>query len=428
MSKPSARRGRVHKGLVVLLSSLAWLLVLEGGYRVWRAVRGEAYHADAAEARLERLLDELHGTPFVPEAARTDLAKKGMAIHPYQGYAIAWYTRSGLDTLHYFQSEEARRNVDLVLLGGSVAASFGNWAGQYLIPELARDPRFAGREIRLHNAACPGHKEPQHALTLQWLLSLGWKPDAVLLLDGFTELAVAAENAKAGVNPLYPSWVEMQMRLGTSLNEPEDLELIGRAVAAREEAEELCARLRRWPLAWSAIGGTWAERTLESAVRRARGRMIDVADHQAAKSKEIHSLTIGGPGFDADPDAVREQCIAAWREGSRSLQAICRARGIPFLHVLQPAACDPGAKPLTPEEQEAARNPPLWAEVVAKGYPRLREVGAELAQEGVSFLDASRVFEGHSERIYRDPCHFEAEGCAILGPVIAKALLAVWRP
>ncbi len=428
MSPPSPPHRRVPRILLLAAASVVWLLVIEGGYRLVRALRGESYHAAAAEARLDALIDQLHGTPFVPEAAKTDLAKSGMAIHPYQGFAIAWYTRSGQDEVRYFQSEEAGRNADVVLIGGSVAAEFGNWAGQSLIPELQKDPRLSGREIRLHNVACPGHKQPQHAMTLQWLLSLGWKPDAVVLLDGFNELAVSAENVKVGVNPLFPSWVEMQMRLGGSLNEPQDLELVGRAVAAREEAEDLRGRLRRWPLTSSALAGTWAVHTLEGAVGRARGRMLDVQEHQAAKKQEIHSLTIAGPGFDADPAAVLAQCVEAWREGSRSMQAICNARGIAFLHVLQPSPCDPGSKPLTPEEAEAARNPPLWAESIAKGYPRLRAVGAELATEGVHFLDATQVFAGHEEPIYRDTCHFGGEGCAILGPVIAKALLAVWKP
>jgi hypothetical protein len=426
---PPALRRRAHlcKLLLSAFATLVGLILAEGGTRIYRALRGEAYHAAAAEARLDALIDELHGAQFLPEAAKTDLAKSGMAIHPYQGYQIAWYTRSGQDTVRYFASPEAEANFDIVLIGGSVAAEFGNWSGQYLIPALAQDPRLAGRQIRLHNVACPGHKQPQHAMTLQWLLSLGWKPDAVLLLDGFNELAVSAENVKTGVNPLFPYWIEMQMRLGTAISDPEDMELVGRAIAAREEAEGLRARLQRLPLTASAIAGSWALRTLEGSVNRARGRMLAVQEHEAAKKGEVHSLTIAGPGFDSDPAAVLAQCVEAWREGSRSMQAICRARAIPFLHVLQPAACDPGSKALTAEEAAAAQNPPLWAEAIARGYPRLREVGAELSREGINFLDATRVFAGHAEPIYRDGCHFGDKGCAILGPVVAEAFLRAWK-
>jgi hypothetical protein len=109
------------------------------------------------------------------------------------------------------------------------------------------------------------------------------------------------------------------------------------------------------------------------------------------------------------------------------MQALCRARGIVFLHVLQPAACYAGSKPLTPEETAQAGKPQLWTEAAAAGYPRLREIGAELAAEGVDFLDATGIFAGHPEPLYKDSCHFGAEGCAILGPRIAEAFLKAWK-
>jgi len=422
------QRSRVSKFLVLVLASLAWLLLAEVSYRIYRAVRGTTYHAAEVETRLDGLIEELRGVKFVPEAAQGSLFKSGMAVHPYEGYQIAMQTRKGLDTVRYFASPEAQVNFDIVLIGGSVAATFGNMAGKYLSPTLQQDPRLAGRPIRVHNVACPGHKQPQHAMTLQWLLSLGWKPDAVILLDGFNELAVSADNVRVGVNPLFPYWIEMQMRLGTAISDPADMELVGSAIAARQEAESLRESLRGWPLTASAITGTWALGRLESAANRARQRVLAVQEHETAKTQELHSLTIGGPGFESDPAAVLSQCVEAWREGSRSMQASCRARGIPFLHVLQPSACDPGSKPLTAEEIEAAKNPPLWAEAIAKGYPRLREVGAELAREGVNFLDATQVFAGHSERIYLDSCHFQDEGSAILGPLMAEAFLRTWKP
>jgi len=429
MTPSATRTPRLLRRFVILgVATLVWVLLAEGGYRVYRALAGRPYTSAGAEARLEELIRNLRGAEFLPKDAEADPAKSGMAIHPYQGYQIGWYTRSAEDASRYFASAEAERNFDLVLIGGSVAAEFGNWAPTHLIPTLQKDPRLAGREIRLHNVACPGHKQPQHALTLEWLLVQGWKPDGVLLLDGFNELAVAAENGKAGVNPLFPYWIEMQMRLGPTATDPEDLALVGSAVLARDEAEDLRKRFARWPMTWSALAGSWEVHALEGAVRRAQARILTVQRHEAAKVGRARSLTIGGPGFDPDPAAVRELSLAAWREGSRDMNAICKAHGIPFLHVLQPAATDAGSKPLTPEEAQDAAKPELWAKAVTDGYPRLRELGAELAKEGVHFFDASHVFAGHPERIYRDNCHFADEGCAILGPVVAEAFLKIWKP
>lgn len=428
MSLRAPGRSRPRKLLILGLASLVWLLLAEGGWRAYLAAAGQVQGRTAVEARLDALIGDLHGDRFVPEAEKSDLAKAGMAIHPYQGYQIGWYTRSGQESVRYFGSQEAATNFDVVLIGGSVAAEFGNWSSQCLIPRLQQDPRLSKRVIRLHNVACPGHKQPQHALTLQWLLSQGWKPDAVILLDGFNELAVSAENAKAGVNPLFPYWIEMQMRLGNATTDSEDLSLLGRAVAARDEAEELRVRLSGWPIGVSALAGSYAVHRLETAVHRAQQRVLELQAHEAKKGDRAKSLSIGGPGFDNDPAAVQALAIEAWREGSLSMQAICRARGIPFLHVLQPAPGDRGSKPLTAEEEQAAANPPLWAEAVGRGYPRLREVGAELSRAGVDLLDATGVFAGHAERIYRDNCHFAGEGCAILGPLVAEALLRAWKP
>jgi hypothetical protein len=428
MTLPSARLQPGHRKLLILvLAALAWLLLAEGGYRVYRMAAGRSYSRAWAEARLDALVADLHGLQFAPAGAKSDLAKEGMAVHPYQGYQIALYTQTGAELARYFSTPEAKSNFDVVLLGGSVAAEFGNWASEHFLPELARDPRLAGREVRLHSAACPGHKQPQHALTLQWLFSQGWKPDAVVLLDGYNELAVSAENAGAGVNPLFPYWIEMQMRLGSAPQDSEDLRLLGRAVAARDEADELGQGFRGSAQNLSAILGTWQVHRLEGAVRRARLRQLDLQEHERVKIAAGKSLTVGGGSFDGAPAAVQERAIEAWREGSRSMQAMCRVRGIPFLHVLQPSPCDVGSKPLTPEEAEGARYPPSWAEAVARGYPRLREVGAELAGEGVGFLDASRVFADHRERIYRDGCHFGGPGCSILGPLMAQALLRLWK-
>ena len=420
-------RAPLRRKLLVLGLALAfWTLAAEGGYRLWRAWKGEPYHAAKARARLDEIEAELTGALLAPGPMKDDLGKVGMAIHPYQGYQITGHTKGAADLARYFASDEARETFDIVLIGGSVAAEFANWAPQYLLPQLQQDPRLAGRKVRLHGIACPGHKQPQHCMTLEWILSLGWKPDAVVLLDGFNELAVGAENAKAGVNPLFPYWIEAQMRLGSALKEPEDLDLLGRAMAARLEAQDLYAELKGSRRMSSAVLGSWSLARLEAAAGRSRARAQALKDHEEGK-KGVHSLTVGGPPFENTPDAVREQCAQAWAEGSRSMQAICRASGSCFLHVLQPAAADEGSKPLTAEEAAFAKTPPLWGEATKLGYPRLRELGAELTREGVQFLDASRIFVGHPEPIYRDGCHFEEEGQSILGAFVAEALLRTWK-
>lgn len=424
-----SRRPLLRRLQVLLLAGLAWLLLAELAYRGWRAIRGRPYSAAWAEGQFDDQLGQLRGSNFVPHSAKSAPVETGMTLHPYLGFQGVDFTRAGAELVRYFASPEAKSSFDIVLTGGSVACVFGNWSAKHLLPAIQADPRLAGRRVRLHNLACPGHKQPQHVITLEWLLAQGCMPDAVILLDGFNEIAVAADNARVGVHPLFPYWTETQVRMADAFDDSEDLRLLGRAVGARDQAEELAARLRGLGLRWSALAGTWQVHQLEGAVHRARGQMLALQEHQAPHTSDrVRSLTVVGPEFDKDPQAVRQQSAEAWRQGSLSMAAICKEQGIFFLHVLQPSPCLRDSKPLTPDEQRGLSMAPQWDDAIAKGYPLLRQVGAELLRRGVNFLDATQVFAGHGENIYIDCCHFEEAGCAILGPRVAEAFLEDWKP
>ena len=146
----------------------------------------------------------------------------------------------------------------------------------------------------------------------------------------------------------------------------------------------------------------------------------------AAARKDEQPLFLRGPAFVNEPENVLRLSLQAWMEGSRSMQAECRVRKIQFIHVLQPAARDIGSKPLTDNEKKLSLEPANWRTAIEKGYPRLREAGAQLERDGINFHDASRVFADHPEEIYLDACHMEGEGSAILGQFIAKAMLDSW--
>ncbi|MBK7642222.1 MAG: hypothetical protein IPJ19_04110 [Planctomycetes bacterium] len=419
-----SRRPGLRKLQILLLASIAWVLFAEGGYRAYLAFAGRPYSAVSAQAQLDELLGKLRGTQFMPKSDSAELDKGGLAIHPYSGYHIWRFTRGAQELANYFSSREAEQNYDILLLGGSVACVFGNYSGSSLVPALSADPRLAGRKIRVHVLACPGHKQPQHVNTLEWALAQGYHPDAVILLDGFNEIAVAAENAKAGVNPLFPYWIEMQMRLGNAMTDAAALELLGRAVGARDEAEASLCKPPVMPRSLSAILGTWQVKSLERAVNKARLTMVKVQQQQQQdKSAGTKSITVGGPPFDPDPARVRQVSIQAWREGSLAIQAICNIHGIPFLHVLQPSPCDTGSKPLTDQEKFAVEKSQLWSESIAAAYPLMRKVGRNLASHGVNFLDATQIYADHPGKIYIDTCHFEAEGAGLLGKLVAETFL-----
>jgi hypothetical protein len=116
-------------------------------------------------------------------------------------------------------------------------------------------------------------------------------------------------------------------------------------------------------------------------------------------------------------------CVRNWSECSLSIHALCKVRGIDYLHALQPTLHDTGSKPVTPKERRMGRASVTWREAVALGYPLMKEAGALLAGRGLAFFDATRVFDQVETTLYYDACHFVPEGHVILAEAIGAAFL-----
>lgn len=140
---------------------------------------------------------------------------------------------------------------------------------------------------------------------------------------------------------------------------------------------------------------------------------------------ELFELQAGapvGPQFEHSRRTTSELAVASWVEGSRSLRAICEARGILYVHVLQPTLHDEGSKPLTAAEIAPGAARPAWVKGVHAIYPQLRRAELGLSEEGEHFIDASQLFAEQTETLYRDACHFVARGSELLAVPIAEGL------
>ena len=63
---------------------------------------------------------------------------------------------------------------------------------------------------------------------------------------------------------------------------------------------------------------------------------------------------------------------------------------------------------------------------VVKGYPLLREAGADLARRGVHFVDLTQLFAGSREETYYDTCcHFTLQGYERIAREAARLILTV---
>lgn len=341
--------------------------------------------------------------------------------HPFLGWTCERDVRTLEEQDRWFSSGEAQRSFDVFVLGGSVAAEFGNRAAEAIATALAADPRLGGRPVRVWNQAHAGFKAPQTANLLAWLALLGQHPDAVVLVDGFNEVAIARTNAAAGVHPAMPSH---EFWAGIARGKAADATVLDRLVELHEaqRAEQAVARTAvEWGFYRSAL---LTRITLGRLSSRHRAFQSAVERYLAAQDQKDGDPAVRGTAFDPAPEAVAALSVRAWRENARSIAAHCRSRGALFVHVLQPTVYDAGSKPLTGEEARQTEQSSLWMEGARLCYPLLRASGAELARTGHPFVDATRVFEHEERRTYVDMCHLNELGNELLAALVARELLA----
>jgi hypothetical protein len=409
-------------------ASVIALLLAEGGYRLALRARGTPYDAAAVEQEVLGVLTSLHRidlgrpeAPSSPEEPSSEDAWLVNDVHPYFAFQGPIFDKRIAQEVRYFKTEQSRATFDIVVLGGSVAAGFYNWGGPTLEKILEADPRLGGRKVRVLGHGRSAFKQPQQVNVLTYLLCLGHQPDCVIELDGFNEVAIACGNSQAGMNPLYPAIGDWAPLVRGSQVGREALELVLTARERRQRAQSLANAWRNWGCYRSAILG-------KLALARVHRLRLDIGELQSRMVLELRKLdkrrALMGPVFDKELSAAVETGIRAWSECSRTLDAMCRARGILYVHVLQPTLHDGGSKPLTDGEVRNGSLPPEWIEGVKRGYPELRASGAELAKLGVNFLDASGIFREQREQLYDDGCHFNRQGNELLAAAVAEFVLA----
>lgn len=420
-----AARGRKLRRLGLALAVLgATLVLLELGARGYLRWRGAPYDGDATRAELRviesRLADDL---PLPARESDQTGRHPGSreTLHPYLGFenpnGLPAFARELLESR---RAREGDKRFRVMLLGGSVAGIFDRLGRRPLAELLESDPRFAGRQLIFANLARPAFKQPQPYLYLSWALSMGVRPDAVLVIDGFNEVSMAQANAARGLHPNFPSYAQW-MSVAQSAASDEGLLVLWSEVRERKQAlARATERALSAPVFESALLGHLLRRWVLG--RDASYARAQVEYLEALTAVEIEP-TLLGPPFEGTPDDALRTAIECWYECSLLTQALCASLDIPYLHVLQPTLFDPGSKPRSPEEREIAAKQPGWVPGVEQGYPRLRELGAALRERGVVFLDASGIFAEVDETLYHDVCHFGEAGNRRLAEAIAPVLL-----
>jgi len=393
------------------------LLSVEALVRGARRIEGHPHSAAEAKERLLRMAQAIDQSVDQFDARTDEPPNPNAKRRPNPYYAWdpdGWPVRLAGEVA-YYAKPAAERTFDVVVTGGSVAAGFSRDGRATLARLLAEDPRLAHRRIRIQGFATGGMKQPQQLNLIAFQLALGCEPDAVINIDGFNEVAVAAATAQNGMHPLFPNAAQWGYLVRTGRGR-EELDLLLAVRADQRAAAALARRATALRIhhsaALSSIVEAWMVRLREDYTQR-------VFDYK----RSLSSPDLAGPPFDPEFPAVLETSVRGWAEASRSLDALCDARGITYLHVLQPTLHDVGSKPLTAEEIETGAAADVWVRAARLGYPLLRAAGEELAARGIAFLDASMIFADTRETLYYDACHFSPEGHERFAEAIAPALL-----
>jgi hypothetical protein len=342
-------------------------------------------------------------------------------LHAYFGFDVGGSDATVTHDAETFAKPAAAQRIDVLLLGGSVAAGFAKDARRDLEQKLeALAPWSAGRPVRVLGAARGGFRQPQQLHLLEYLLSLGYRPDIVVELDGFNEVALGLQNARAGVHPIMPSVSHWTHLANTAPLGPLALDAIAWMRNARNDAERLFHRADRAGYFHSAIAARFVQARLDESYAR-YAEAAQLYDEQRRSGARSYCI---GPEFDVSDESAVEISARLWFESSLSMDAICRLWGIRYLHFLQPTLHDEGSKPTTELELSKGAEPKEWALGARLGYPRLRARGAELVARGVEFADLSRTFADVKTDLYYDICHFAPAGNRMLVDRVVEVLTA----
>jgi hypothetical protein len=413
---------RAARGLFVrLVSWVALAAVSAAGLRWrdgvwpspsrWRAERGAAR---AAGVDLES-----------PGAGET--GHRATLLHPYLGFTQEPFDVSEggfhVDDLGFVQAGAVARPIQpeamtIGVFGGSVAQQFALSQGAALERELSAAPFARGRPVRVVNLAMGGYKQPQQLATLVWTQAMEVRLDAVVLLDGFNDLVLPeAENRGSGVHASYPrGWralIETAVS-GERLLTAGELRSVERLRARRAG---LCAAR---PLVWSPachLLWSWSDRRLqlrEAALRR---------DLERASSQPPAGA-LGPPSPSHGTKRRLREHAEFWGRNAVLMRQLCAARGIAFLHFLQPNQYVAGSKPMSAAERRLAlRADSSYGAIAASGYGELQRVGRELHEAGEPFEDLTGLFAAVDDPVYADDCcHFNDRGNALLRQRIGAGL------
>ena len=311
------------------------------------------------------------------------------------------------------------------LFGGSVGAWFCQVGARRLVDDLAHHPSFAGRDIVPLCFSHEGYKQPQQLLVLAYFLSVGQSFDLVIDIDGFNEVALGSFNEQRGFDLSMPSAMHLEPLIDlvdrASLT-PEKLRSLNAIEEYKERINPLVARLGATR---SAALHFVLDRLYRSA-RRSYQEELGRFSNLPSKPTTSSLIVAARPVKTRTDEARFEDIASGWIRASVSMHTLLKARGIPYVQVLQPNQYYTTRRFSAEEAKIALSANSPFKSGAERGYPALVKA-ADAAQltKTMTFLDATHVFDAEASPVYIDDCcHYTLRGNQLLADFIAKSVLA----
>lgn len=323
-----------------------------------------------------------------------------------------------------FLREKKENEVVVAVFGGSVAKQFALYGPMEKFAETLKQlPEYAGKNIVFTVPSNYGFKQPQQLLTLNFLLSIGAQFDAILVIDGFNEVAMPySENYARNVFPFYPRFWNIRMQSLSAA--PEMRSIIGRIALQQEKQENIALFMRD-----SFVGKSPTARLLCQLYDKNLEKEI-IADQTLLFEQEADERSgyiVTGPSrVYENNDQFFSDLAANWKESSLLMHQLATANGMQYYHVLQPNQYIPNSKPMGAEEKKIAfKEDHHYRADVERAYPLLQQAGQELRELGVQFYDMVSVFSDVPEQTYIDDCcHLTRFGYGLLSDAVSAAIVA----
>lgn len=254
-----------------------------------------------------------------------------------------------------------------------------------------------------------GFKQPQQLMQLNYALVNGHHYDLVVNLDGYNEAVLSVlENHQRGVSPHFPRFWDARL-LAYAYRQKQvanDVEVL-----YRQYAKLTILARNAWVKTSAAIGLPLRLR-IDSVDRHIRAENTKVLNYQLPSDIEHQ----GSKYRFENQTALFANISKFWFDSSMMMRDITYAKGIAYIHALQPNQYLDGSKPLSEDEMRTAYNPKARARTVINHvYPMMLDKMSNIENDKIAFIDLTQIFKSELTTLYKDDCcHLNSEGNRLL--------------